>query len=125
MGKQNIYLNDWLAIHPYTAVQQSDTYFVKLANRLYDETAASIPYEVRMDLSLYAAAYLEDIISGLGLWNAFVEGHRRLYGRPLPFYRPGGDYEPGFVNVEDLQFIIWNTCHKAVKRGLYLAPCSD
>ena len=62
MGKQNIYLNDWLAIHPYTAVQQSDTYFVKLANRLYDETAASIPYEVRMDLSLYAAAYLEDII---------------------------------------------------------------
>lgn len=69
MGKQNIYLNDWLAIHPYTAVQQSDTYFVKLANRLYDETAASIPYEVRMDLSLYAAAYLEDIISGLGLWT--------------------------------------------------------
>ncbi len=125
MGKQNIYLNDWLAIHPYTAVQQSDTYFVKLANRLYDETAASIPYEVRMDLSLYAAAYLEDIISGLGLWNAFVEGHRRLYGRPLPFYKPGGDYEPGFVNVEDLQFIIWNTCQKAVKRGLYLDPLSD
>ena len=64
MGKQNIYLNDWLAIHPYTAVQQSDTYFVKLANRLYDETAASIPYEVSMDMCLYAAAFLDDFISG-------------------------------------------------------------
>lgn len=32
MKKNVIYLNDWLAIHPYTAVCPSDGFFVELAN---------------------------------------------------------------------------------------------
>jgi hypothetical protein len=35
MKKNVIYLNDWLAIHPYTTVCSSDTFFVELANKLY------------------------------------------------------------------------------------------
>lgn len=125
MKKQHIYLNDWLDIHPYSKVQPSDYYFVELANRLYDVVDDGVPEDSRKDLGLYAAAYLEDIISGLGLWNAFVEGHRRLYGRELPFYALGTDYEFGYVNVEDLRFIVWNTCQKGMKRGLYLDPLSE
>lgn len=30
MNKLQIYTNDWLKIHPYTAVQPSDSYFVIL-----------------------------------------------------------------------------------------------
>ena len=123
--KQHIYLNDWLGIHPYSKVQPSDYYFVKLADRLYDEVENDVPEDVRKDLGLYAAAYLEDLVSGLGLWNAFVEGHRRLYGRELPFYALGTDYESGYVNEEDLRFLIWNTCQKEMKHGLYLSPLSE
>lgn len=35
MNKLQIYTNDWLKIHPYTAVQPSDSYFVNLSNKLY------------------------------------------------------------------------------------------
>ena len=35
MQKANLYIKDWLAIHPYTRQQPSDNYFVQLANRLF------------------------------------------------------------------------------------------
>lgn len=125
MSKPHIFLNDWLDIHPYAAVQPSDTYFVRLANRLYDTLPVGIPEEVRMDLSLFSAAYLEDVISGLGLWDAFVEGHYRLYGSYLPFYDLGSGYERGCINEEDVRFIIWNTVQKAMKRRPYPDPLSE
>ena len=34
MNKLQIYTNDWLKIHPYTAVQPSDSYFVNLSNKI-------------------------------------------------------------------------------------------
>lgn len=124
MKKQHIFLNDWLDIHPYINALPSDFYFVKLANRLFEELDERTPEDVRTNIALFVAAYLEDVISGLGLWNAFVEGHRRLYGRNLPFYDAGGNYECGCINVEDVRFIIWYTCQKKMKRGIYLDPLS-
>ena len=93
MKKQYIFLNDWLDIHPYVSALPSDFYFVKLANRLFGELDEHVPEDVRIDIGLFVAAYLEDVISGLGLWNAFVEELRRLYGRNLPFYDTDESYE--------------------------------
>ena len=86
MKKNVIYLNDWLAIHPYTTVCSSDTFFVELANKLYAAChLEELPETFRKYLSLYVAAYLEDIISGLGLWQGFTTAHSRLYkGRGKP-----------------------------------------
>ena len=96
MKKNVIYLNDWLAIHPYTTVCSSDTFFVELANKLYAACQLEeLPETFRKNLSLYVAAYLEDIISGLGLWQGFTTAHSRLYGRCLPFYPTGKDYIKG------------------------------
>lgn len=107
MKKNVIYLNDWLAIHPYTTVCSSDTFFVELANKLYAAChLEELPETFRKNLSLYVAAYLEDIISGLGLWQGFTTAHTRLYGRCLPFYPTGKDYMKGEVNLEDIRFII-------------------
>ena len=90
MKKNVIYLNDWLAIHPYTTVCSSDMFFVELANKLYVTChLEELPETFRKNLSLYVAAYLEDIISGLGLWQGFTTAHTRLYGRCLPFYPNG------------------------------------
>ncbi len=35
MNKSVIYPKEWLAIHPYTSLQPSDSYFVQLSNVLY------------------------------------------------------------------------------------------
>lgn len=126
MKKRNIYLNDWLEVHPYSAVQESDYYYVNLANRLYEIcTLDDLPQSCRKSVCIYAAAYLEDIISGLGLWNSFVEGHRCLYGRLLPFYVLPVNYARGGINVEDVRFIIWNTWQKSQEPHPYVDPLSE
>ena len=87
MQKANLYIKDWLSIHPYTRQQPSDNYFVQLANRLFHICPLNeIPEAFKKKICLYTAAYLEDVISGLGLWQSFVNKHSELYGTALPFY---------------------------------------
>ena len=82
-----LYIKDWLAIHPYIQQQATDRYFVDLANRLYSTcTIREIPESIKKKLCLYTAAYFEDVISGLGLWQAFIKKHLELYDTSLPFY---------------------------------------
>ena len=114
MNKLQIYTNDWLKIHPYTAVQPSDSYFVNLSNKLYGAcTLTTLPDLFRKKLSMYIAAYLEDQISELGLWQSFTAEHKRLYGKYLPFYPTNSNYVADEINEEDIRFIIWNTWQKA------------
>ena len=112
-----------MQIHPYTQQQPSDMYFVGLANRLYESLKESeLPDTYQRKLALYAAAYLEDLISGLGLWESFTQEHRRLYGRTLPFYPTEADYCEGEPNLSDLKFLVWNTWQKALFPHPYLSP---
>lgn len=114
MQKANLYIKDWLAIHPYTRQQPSDSYFVTLANRLYEACPSiTVPDAFKKKLCLYTVAYLEDVISGLGLWQAFVRKHTELYDSPLPFYTIDPDYIKDEINEEDIRFILWNTLEKA------------
>lgn len=122
MKKNKIYLNEWIQIHPYVAVQASDDYFAELSNRLYERAVLDVPDEYRRKMALYAAAYLEDLVSGLGLWNSFIEEHTKLYGARLPFYEVKGDYFVGEPNLFDLCFIIWNTWQKMMYPHDYIYP---
>lgn len=123
MQTTNLYPNDWLAIHPYTQQQPSDKYFVELANRLYRICPLTdIPEAFRKKLCLYAAAYLEDVISEVGLWQAFTSRHTALYGTALPFYPLSPDYMKDEINEEDIRFILWNTLQKATYQHPYVNP---
>ena len=116
--KNDIYMNEWLQLHPYRVAQPSDGYFVALANRLLGVCVLKgLSDGGRRKVCLYLAAYLEDQISNLNLWGTFLREHRRLYGRVLPFYATGDDYLADEVNVEDVCFILWNTWEKEVQHG--------
>lgn len=118
-----LYIKDWLAIHPYIQQQTTDRYFVDLANRLYSTcTIREIPESIKKKLCLYTAAYFEDVISGLGLWQAFIKKHLELYDTSLPFYTIRPDYIKDEINEEDIRFIIWNTLEKAPYKHPYINP---
>lgn len=118
-----LYIKDWLAIHPYIQQQTTDRYFVDLANRLYSTcTIREIPESIKKKLCLYTAAYFEDVISGLGLWQAFIKKHLELYDTSLPFYTIRPNYIKDEINEEDIRFIIWNTLEKAPYKHLYINP---
>ncbi len=123
MKHQSIYLNDWLQIHPYTVTQPSDAYYVKLANQLYQAyTLPGLPEAFRKKPALYAAAYLEDQVSGLGLWQAFTSEHQRMYGKRLPFYDTTSGYFPDETNEADICFLLWNAWQKSGLASHYLHP---
>lgn len=123
MNRNRIYANDWIHIHPYRQQQPSDSYFIDLANQLLQTgNPTGIPEAVHRKLCLYVSAYLEDIISGLGLWDSFIGKHRQLYGKELPFYPLTESYIPGEPNEEDVCFIIWNTWQKAHYEHPYIDP---
>lgn len=124
MNKYQIYANEWLKLHPYTSIQPSDSYFVNLSNELYRACTLALPDSFRKKLSMYIAAYLEDQISGLGLWQSFTTEHKRLYGKYLPFYAVSSDYIADEINEEDIRFIIWNTWQKvsSLHEHAYINP---
>ena len=116
MKLPTLYMNHWLHLHPYKAVQPSDAYYVELANRLLAVmTLPALSVDVRCRLSLYLAAYLEDQVSGLKLWQTFLKEHQRMYGSVLPFYAVSADYFSDEVNPEDVAFLLWNTWQKEVQ----------
>lgn len=126
MQTTNLYIKDWLAIHPYTQQQPTDKYFVELANRLFHLCPlTNIPEAFKKKICLYAAAYFEDIISGLGLWQAFATKHTELYGTALPFYTIHPEYMKDEINQEDIRFIIWNTLEKAPYDHPYINPLDE
>ena len=83
MNKLQIYTNDWLKIHPYTAVQPSDSYFVNLSNKLYGAcTLTTLPDIFRKKFKYVHCCLSGKIrISELGLWQSFTAEHKRLYGK--------------------------------------------
>lgn len=123
MQTAKLYIKDWLAIHPYTHQSATDKYFIDLSNRLYNICPLNdIPSALKKKLCLYSAAYLEDIISGLGLWEAFTTRHKELYGTTLPFYPLSPENLNEEIKEEDLRFILWNTLAKAPDKHPYLNP---
>lgn len=118
MNASAIYMNQWLKIHPYKVSQASDSYYVTLANQLLQAmTLPVLSLGTRQRISIYLAAYLEDQVSNLKLWQTFLKEHNRLYGVNLPFYVTSDNYYADEVNREDVAFIIWNTWQKEVQHS--------
>lgn len=114
MHKQVIQPKDWLHIHPCKST--TDTYYESLASQLYASVQSTkLPTQLLKRFCLYVAAYAEDLRSDLGLWMAFVQEHRRMYGRWLPFYELSEQYVPGEVNEEDIRVLLWNTWQKELQ----------
>ena len=68
--EKKINLNEWLEIHPYGKTVASDKYYVEIANNILSiwETSKvpfTIPENLMKRISMYVAAYFEDVISDL------------------------------------------------------------
>lgn len=115
-NKDSIYLDRWLELHPFRKSVSSDLYYLRLCNEAYGiikeyESPAIIGLLNRdemMSLACFIISYFEDVISGPGLWLAFTNQVRELYGRDIPFFETDpDDYYPDEINMEDIQFLLW------------------
>lgn len=104
----------WREVHPMGVVCRSDAYYAKMAGRMAGMIRDMIGNAVEateddiVDVAVELAAYLEDKINGINLWNAFIALYREKFGRVYPFYDVREDEllddEP---NLPDVRFILW------------------
>lgn len=106
----------WLSFHFYSTPLQSDYYYLKLCNEIYNmlrdddfpDEEISISDEQKKNLACFVTGYFEDVISGPGLWKAFITQVSELYGTYLPFFDPDPEeYFPDEINPEDIHFLLW------------------
>ena len=105
MKNIKIFPKDWMQIHPYKQSTPIDSYYTSLANRIYDmmvetELINSFEPEDTKQICIRMAAYFEDVISGLGIWRAFITKYKELFGKYLPFYTPDDHYYDDEVNYD-------------------------
>ena len=105
-----IQLKEWHELHPYNTKAESDDYYVELSNTLFDTWVKShltdkININAIRRVSLYVAAYVEDIKSDFGLWKAFITRHCALYGRRLPFFASAADTNAARPQVTDISYL--------------------
>ena len=132
MNKDRIYITDWLALKPYDTQTLTDSYYLKLSNRVKqamlsgNESAVLFMYFDDEDLNLLACfftAWFEDLISGTNIWNSFVRQHKHLYKKPLPFF-PAEDYYEEEINPQDVSFLIWYYMNTA-QDDKFISPYND
>lgn len=115
---------DWMIYHPNRRFDVYDSFYLKLANRLFEHLNASesplrsaFQRDDLKDLAIILTCHFEDFINDIGIWKAFVRGNQDLYGRPVPFYDLEG-YDPDYLNPQDFAYLTWHFLSKAAHKSL-------
>lgn len=125
--QDRIFNKDWNLIHPYNKALATDSAYVALCNELYDsirnlDEHPEVGKSLLRNCAVSVAAYLEDIVSHLGLWKAFQSTYKEMYGKQLPYFDIDEDYIEDEVNQQDIQFIIWFTLQNSIDKGFVFDP---
>lgn len=114
MKQKKIFPVEWLKIHPYKQANAIDTYYTNIANEIYNSllflgiTESLLNDEEAQEISCCLAAYFEDVVSQTNIWRSFITENRKLYGRPLPFYKTDENYFDDEINYDDIRFLMWH-----------------
>ncbi len=127
--KKIIFTQEWMAMHPYNKVEDTDLYYTNLANKIYhalDTTCFVHQFKDTQDAKLLAlciTSYFEDVISGTCIWKAFSTECMKRYGTYIPFYLSDAainnsrslmknaeilPYDQDFINLADIKFLLWH-----------------
>lgn len=104
---------EWTKTHPVMMKCGSDRYYANLANTLQNafiklNLPLIIPDNLIYEISMTLSAYLEDLVSGVGVWNSVKSLYRKQYGAWLPFFDCNhADYFEDDLNIEDIKFLVW------------------
>ncbi len=129
---KRIYIKEWLLFKPYDKQISTDHYYLKLSNdvkqviinnkqsfilRMYLEN------EDFSSLACFLTSYFEDIISETNIWSSFVNVHKRLYKKQIPFYNLDEYYEEE-INLQDVSFLIWYFIN-TIQGEKFISPHND
>lgn len=118
-----ITIDEWRRVHPTAMKSSTDNYYAKVATRIYKllKSQRFDAQEIQDDdlrrIAVDMAAYLEDKISGLNIWNSFIGLYRKMGLCDYPLYDISSeemyDDEPNF---SDVRFLLWYQMTNIIER---------
>lgn len=129
---EKLSVSEWTETNPEGITCPADKYYANVANRLLKKLI-SMPLEnekfnlaSRKFMAKTLAAYLEDFVSDLGVWNAFRNAYKDKYGKFLPFFDTSHEeYYTDDINIEDVKFLLWQCwCRVGQHKGVIYSPLS-
>lgn len=89
-----------------------DVFYINVAKELLaladsDEFCTHLSPGIAKRIALTLSDYLRDVVCDMGLWRAFVQGCRGLYGYSVPFHDCPESYVDYELNAEDVRFLVW------------------
>lgn len=109
--------SDWVFTHPNSLKCGSDRFYAQLATKL-QKAFLSVNLPLNLPKGFFSTtvlgitAYLEDLKSDFGIWQAVRSSYASRYGRLIPFYDTTDDYYEDDINQEDLKIIIWQAFNR-------------
>ena len=129
MHNKNIYPKDWVTCHPYRIADEIDLYYANLSDKVYKVLSQPDVFDMfgyekdaLMFVAIRLTMWFEDIVSNNGIWKAVTTEFKKRYNTTLPFYETGDDYEEGFVNYEDIRFLLWNEAQSYQYGNCFINP---
>ena len=115
MRTKRIVAFDICHTHPAHKSYDTDSYYVKLANKLLDcfDRAHLDLGEASPNIMRYAAislaSYMEDVVADSGAWRMFSSLCQQMFGQPVPLYHdPEEDSCPDEPSLMAVRYLVWN-----------------
>lgn len=110
--KIHISIQDYMEAWPKQKHSQAGSYYVKLANRLYESIlplrSDMLMTDVLKVLACKLTCYFEDIVADMGIWRSFSALCQQRYGMPVPFFHTDEEYYPDEPSLDAVRFLVWN-----------------
>ena len=133
MSANIVSLSDWLAMKPYKhPIPNYDSFYVMQCQEVHRQLQVEgdwfrgygLNREQLKELTCQLVSYFEDFINEIGIWKAFIDTNKQLYGYYLPFYDLS-EYDKTYINVEDIAFLIWHYLTKYSPEEYIVNPDHD
>lgn len=106
----------WMQFKPYDEMASADKFYLSLANKIR-KLLVKPKYRDFVDggessyswpdfLAVFLTSYLEDLVSGIQIWNTFTQENKKRTGRELPFVNLD-EYYTEEINPQDVTFLLW------------------
>lgn len=108
----------------------TDKYYVEVANNILPLVSNVLKTDCGAEtcrrIAIALACYVEDLVSGTGVWTAFTSLCQKKYKKKLPFYKVGSagnmfPYNDEMPSFHAVLFLIWYVANDT-KPGVFLNP---
>lgn len=130
--KNVITYQDICATHFAKEQLSSDVFYLKLANKIYPDIHKFITTNTHFDpkvskrLAIVLTCYIEDLVSGSGVWEAFSSLYKKKYKKKLPFHdledvADLAQYDAEYPSIHAVTFLIWYVFND-LEPGMFINP---